>query len=73
MASPVIVTLTTYFNTIDTRLQPSYSPLEDRDGLAVDDELAILVGDLSVVAAVGGVILKHVDLRTTTLQLIYNL
>ena len=73
MASPVIVTLTTYFNTIDRRLQPSYSPLEDRDGLAVDDELAILVGDLSVVTAVGGVILKHVDLRTTTLQLIYNL
>jgi len=50
-----------------TGTQPLYSPLEDRDGRAVDDELAVLVGDLAVVAAVGGVILEHVDLgRTAT-------
>ena len=65
----MIVTLTTHFNSLYMRLNPYYSPLEDRDGLSVDDELAVLVGDLSVVAAVGGVVLKHVDLRTATLQL----
>ena len=50
--------------------KPFYSPLEDRDGLSVNDELAVLVADLSLVAAVGGVILEHVDLQTATLQLI---
>lgn len=38
-------------------------PLEDRDGVVIDDELAILLADLTMVTAVGGVILEHVDLR----------
>lgn len=37
-------------------------PLEDRDGLAINNELAILMRDITRVPAVGGVILEHVDL-----------
>lgn len=37
-------------------------PLEDRDGFAVNDELATLVTDFTWVSAMGGVILEHVDL-----------
>lgn len=39
-----------------------HSPLEDSDGVAINDEFAILLGDLSLVTTVGGVILKHVGL-----------
>lgn len=37
-------------------------PLEHRDSVAIDDELSILLGDLTMVTAMGGVVLEHVDL-----------
>lgn len=42
----------------------AYSPLEHRDFLSIDDQLAAIVTDLAMVTAVGGVILEHVDLRS---------
>lgn len=35
----------------------------ERDGVAVDDELAVLLADLALEAAVGRVVLEHVNLR----------
>lgn len=42
----------------------AYSPLEHRDFLSINDQLAAIVTDLAMVTAVGGVILEHVDLRS---------
>ena len=35
----------------------------ERDGVAVHDELAVLLADLALEAAVGRVVLEHVNLR----------
>ena len=37
--------------------------MENRDFMSIDDELVALNLDFSMVAAVGGVILEHVDLK----------
>lgn len=38
--------------------------MENGDGMSIDDQLATLSLHLTLVAAVGGVILEHVDLKT---------
>lgn len=42
-----------------------YLPLEDADGIAVDDKFTIVMGDLSFVTAMGGIIFEHVDLANS--------
>lgn len=37
--------------------------MENGDGMSIDDQLATLSLHLTLVAAVGGVILEHVDLE----------
>lgn len=44
-------------------------PLEDRNGFAINDELAILVRDVTRVPAMGGVILEHVDLGSRSVMI----
>ena len=44
------------------------SLVEDGDGLALDDELAVLDLDGAVESAVGGVVLEHVNLRNSELS-----
>lgn len=51
------------------RLVTSYSnhhcnsPLVDRDGVSVNNELVIILSDFTTVTAMGRVILEHVDLE----------
>lgn len=46
-------------------------PLEDRDRVAIHNELATVVADLATVTTMGGIILEHVDLggRRKVMQL----
>jgi len=47
---------------LNTDIPHPHSPLEHRDLVVIHDELASFMGDLALVAAVGGVVLEHVDL-----------
>lgn len=38
-------------------------PLENADGVAIDDKLAILTTDFTLETAVSGIVFKHVDLK----------
>lgn len=43
--------------------QCCHVPLVNEDGLAIYDQLAILLTDFALETAVSGVVFKHVDLR----------
>lgn len=48
--------------TVDHK-QHCHIPLVNGDGVAIDDQLAILITDFTLETAVSGIVFKHVDLK----------